>query len=323
MFHLLRRPGLVFHSASRVATRQESCWFFRWSRRSQELCSHETSTNLSSLDSKNIKFIQNSWDTTPSSKILAAKIDVHLLMQLIFYDVVWPYLQQLWCQRVLISWPNKQTWTFTPCWPDGYGWLSIQFLHTSGQVMVQWIPKAGWSEGKLLRFSGIGQRTLMDLLVHKANVPPAWGIHHILNYTGYVCPGSGFPVLLVFQHVQPIWGYHSSVLINWYIHTWWILVAWLVLRAQIYAHFEELESKQSWPVCNVAVKLLRWPFPKPIGITCPLPSTRWFKCTTSWIAAFFEVWHYGNTVCFKSPKPWKSIQKLKHKTTISTLRASI
>ena len=80
------------------------------------------------------------------------------------------------------------------------------------------------------------------------------------------------------------------------IHSY--LVTWLVLHAQIYAHFEELESKQSWPVCNVAVKLLHWPFPNPIGTTCPVPSTRWFKCTTSWIAAFFEVWHYGNTICF-------------------------
>ena len=159
--------------------------------------------------------------------------------------------------------------------------------------------KAG-SEGKLLRFRGIGQRTLMDWftrrMYHQHEIFIIFWI--TLAITGYVCPGSGFPVLLVFQHVQPIWGYHSSVPINWYIHTWWILVAWLVLRAQIYAHFEELESKQSWPVCNVAVKLLHWPFPKPIGITCPVPSTRWFKCTTSWIAAFFEVWHYGNTICF-------------------------
>lgn len=141
-----------FFTLHAVATRQDSCWFFRWSRRSQELCSHEKSTSQQFGFQRHIKIIQNNWDTTPSYKILAAKIHANLLMQLIFYDVVWPYLQQLWWQRVLISWPNKQT--FTPCWPDGYGWLSIQLLHTSGQVMVQWNPKAGccsWQRSSVWR----------------------------------------------------------------------------------------------------------------------------------------------------------------------------
>ena len=64
-------------------------------RSSAPVVTYETSTKLSSLDFKNTKIIQNSWDTTPSSKILAAKIDANLLMQFIFYDVMRPSLQQL------------------------------------------------------------------------------------------------------------------------------------------------------------------------------------------------------------------------------------